>query len=537
MTASQFPARDPIDFTLLPKADLADDGGRPLDAVLCVTPDLGWAVREAVRQGYAVMPAGGLTSAIGSFDYTPARVEGFTGVVAIRPRTAAVPESVAADTPIETLLSHQIAVDAEGGCVTTGAGLTFAQVNNVLAHAVGPNARVLIDLTSVGSAFAGGVVATGGMGPLRLRPSATLAAICIADGGEPRVATGDEIADYEGLQGWAGMITAVRMRIIEVPPLEFGLVLPIQSSDIDGIASLLAYLHDWANVEIGADGRLTGRIENTVLNGVELVSRDSLEQFIEHASDPARSKAMGLYQSCEYAGADMLACLTGWSDVPVDDVLAILLDEETETIGGVMIDFGVGFSSGAEMDTFRAIREGAPDLARTRARVKPPGKLRPWTTSTDVNVAAPKDSTALSNIFTVYDDYRQGIWELRDRMADRAEVSLAIYGHLSPQGIDPHMRVTVIAPEGGDADLAEARTAVTAMKKRLIADLVRVAGEVGCTITGGEKGAPSLIEIVRAVGGEANLPTPLQDSLARVRRVVLAAPRAFAFRAPLEILA
>ncbi len=530
-------AREPIDFSHMPRADVSDDGGKVLDAILCVTAEPAHAVYEAVRQGYAVMPAGGLTSAINSFIYDrPGVLDRFADVVAIRPKGALAPELVAGDTPMETLLSHQVAIDREARTITAGVGLTFTQVNAVLAEQVAPNCRVLVDLTSVASAFVGGVVATGGMGPLRLRPSHSLEAICLADGAQaPRVLTGDEMQAEEGMQGWTGLITAVRMRYYETPPFEFGLVLPMQFSDVDGVADLLAYLYPFT--ELALDGHvLTGKNgETTVLNGVELVSRQSLEEFIEHASDPARSKAVGLLQSCDYASADILVCLTGWTDGSVDDALMTLLDEETETIGGVGIDFGVGFSSGSEMEVFRAIREGAPDLARTRARVTQPGKLKPWTTSSDINIHAPRDSAAISELLGVYAEYRQAVDDLRQSLNGRAETHLSAYGHLSPLGIDTHHRVTVIAPEGGEAALAEAQKTVAGLKKDMIRQLVAASIRYGSQVTGGEKGVPSLVEIARALGGAEALPDNLRTALARARERIRSAPANFSFRAPAEL--
>ncbi|MGE5547828.1 MAG: FAD-binding oxidoreductase [Solirubrobacterales bacterium] len=525
-----------IDFSSLAPADLVDDGGRPLDALLLVAADVAGAVAAAVAEGYAVMPTGGLTSAINSFDYKRDAVAGFKGVIAIRPKGALAAEIVDPSTPVEQLTSTQVAIDRERGLVAAGAGLTFTQVNAALAEAVSPNARVLVDLTSVGSAYVGGVVATGAMGPLRMRPSSTLEAVVLADGGPGRVLSGEGLDEVEGLQGWTGMVAAAVFRFYEVPPNEFGLVLPVQGTDIDAVAGLLAYLEPWTRVNLpGAGGRLGNG--DTVLNGVELVSKDSLEVFVEHAQDPARTKAQGLLQSCEYAGADMLACITGWSEQSVDDVLFSLMDPETETIGGVMIEYGVGFSSGGEMDTFRAIREGAPDLARTRARVRPEGKLKPWTTSTDVNVAAPADVGAIADVLGAYADYRSAIRALgRERAASGLAVELSAYGHLSPHGIDPHHRVTVFAPEGAEADLEAVRRQVVDLKKTLIVDLLTVTRHNGARITGGEKGIPSLVEIARAAG-EIGLPEDLAGRLDRACAAVRAAPANFTFRAPPELRA
>ncbi|HLO77559.1 MAG TPA: FAD-binding oxidoreductase [Magnetospirillum sp.] len=524
-----------VDFASLPQADIADDGGRAVDAVLLVTSDIVGAVAQAVAQNFAVMPTGGLTSAIGSFDYKKDATAGFRGVVAIRPKGAVTPELAPAGTPAEQLQTNQIAIDAAAGLIAAGSGLTFTQVNAALAEHVGPNARVLVDLTSVGSAYVGGVVATGAMGPLRMRPSTTLEAVVLADGGEPRVLSGDDLDQVEGLQGWTGMVAAAVFRFYEVPASEFGLVLPVQGSDVDTVAGLLAYLEPWTRVNLpGAGGRLGNG--DTVLNGVELVSKDSLEAFVEHAPEPARTKAQGLLQSCEYAGADQLACITGWSEQSVDDVLFSLMDPETETIGGVMIEYGIGFSSGQEMETFRAIREGAPDLARTRARVKPEGKLKPWTTSTDVNLAAPADTGAISDVLAAYADYRSAIRSLGRELAPTGiEVELSAYGHLSPHGIDPHHRVTIFAPEGAEAALAGARQAVLACKRTLIHDLLHAAERGGGRITGGEKGVPSLVEIARAGGGEQRLPAELKTRIARARQAVQAAPANFTFRAPAEL--
>lgn len=525
----------PVDFASLPQAELADDGGRAVDAVVLVTADIVGAVAQAVAQNYAIMPTGGLTSAIGSFDYKKEQITGFAGIAAIRPKGAVEPERVADGTPPEQLQTNQIAVDAAAGLVAVGAGLTFNQVNAFLAEHVAPTARVLVDLTSIGSAYVGGVVATGAMGPMRIRPSVTLEAVVVADGGPARVVSGDDLDLVEGMQGWTGMVAAALFRFYQVPSSEFGLVLPVQGSDVDSVAGLLSYLDPWTRISLPGAGARLGN-NDTVVNGVELVSRDSLEAFIEHAPEPARTKAQGLLQSCEYAGADQLACITGWSEQGIDDVLFSLMDPETETIGGVMIEYGVGFSSGQEMETFRAIREGAPDMARTKARVKPEGKLKPWTTSTDVNLAAPADTGAISDVLAAYVDYRVAIRALARELAPTGiDVELSAYGHLLPHGIDPHHRVTIFAPEGAEAALAGARQAVLACKRTLIHDLLHAAERGGGRITGGEKGVPSLVEIARAGGGEGRLPEDLKRRLSRARTAVQAAPANFTFRAPAEL--
>ena len=101
--------------------------------------------------------------------------------------------------------------------------------------------------------------------------------------------------------------------------------------------------------------------------------------------------------------------------------------------------------------------------------------------------------------------------------------------------MDPHHRVTVFADLGLDAALAEARQAVQAGKKALIRDLVRATVAGGGKVTGGEKGVPSLVEIVRAIGGEQHLPDDLRQRLARARQAVAEAPGHFSFRAPAEL--
>lgn len=529
-----------ISFESLPQAELADDGGRPVEGRLLVSAEPAPAVHQALQEGYAVMPAGGLTSAIGAFAYPAEAAQAFKAVLAIRPRTSPEPEMVGTDVPLESVKTNQISIDPASATVTAGAGLTFQQVNNVLGHVVGPSARVLVDLTSIGSAMVGGVIASGSMGPLRLRPSASCTQVALAAGSrQAEILSGEDIHRAEGMQGWTGLVQAVRMRYFETPLNEFGLVLPVQGNDTDALGDFLAYLHPWTAVEVPADrSSLVGSVdEATVINGVELVTRTSLEQFIlESSDDSLKGKAQNLLQSCDYAGADWLACITGWSDHAVDDVLALLLDEETETIGGVMIDFGVGFSSGSEMDAFRAIREGAPDLARTRARVTPPGLLKPWTTSSDVNLIAPhKDSTPLANALMAYQDYREKIGALTGELAGRVAVEMSVYGHLNPHGLDPHHRaILMAAPEARD-DLAAAAARVGAYKQELIRALVKVAYGFGATINGGEKGAPSLVDLVRALGGEGGLPENLRCCLARTKSALALAPAGFSFRAPKEL--
>ncbi|MBF0355876.1 MAG: FAD-binding oxidoreductase [Alphaproteobacteria bacterium] len=529
-----------ISFASLAQADLADDGGRALEARLLVSAEPAQAVHQALAEGYAVMPAGGLTSAIGAFAYSQESVSDFKGVVAVRPRSSPEPEMVAASTALRDLKTNQMAIDPATSSVAVGAGLSFAQVNAVLGHLVGPAARVLVDLTSIGSAMAGGVIASGSMGPLRLRPSASCLEVALAGGeASPEILTGEAILRAEGMQGWTGLVQAVRMRYFETPLNEFGLVLPVQGNDTDALGDFLAYLHPWTEVQVPLDrSSLVGRVdEATVINGVELVTRSSLEQFIGSAGDDSlRGKAQNLLQSCDYAGADWLACITGWSDHAVDDVLALLLDEVTETIGGVMIDFGVGFSSGSEMDAFRAIREGAPDLARTRARVAPPGMLKPWTTSSDVNLVAPvRDSTPMANALCAYQDYREKIAALGSDLGGKVGVEMSVYGHLNPHGLDPHHRTILMAAPGAEEALARTADQVVLMKQELIRALVKVAKGFGATINGGEKGAPSLVDLVRALGGEEGLPENLKHDLARTKAALAQAPRGFSFRAPKEL--
>jgi hypothetical protein len=268
------------------------------------------------------------------------------------------------------------------------------------------------------------------------------------------------------------------------------------------------------------------------------VTRASLEQFIAHAGDDSlKAKAQNLLQSCEYAGADWLACITGWSDHPVDDVLVMLLDQETETIGGVIIDFGVGFSSGSEMDAFRAIREGAPDLARTKARVGMPGLLKPWTTSSDVNIVCPeKDPSPLANTLASYQAYREAVAALGEEFKGRVSVEMSVYGHLNPHGIDPHHRAILMAAPEAKNDLEEAAERVSLLKKDLMRDLVRVAKGFGASINGGEKGAPSLVDLKKAMGNVGELPDNLKEDFLKAQDAVRKANRAFSFRAPKELL-
>jgi FAD/FMN-containing dehydrogenase len=527
-------------FDSLPQAELADDSGRPLEGRLLVTAEPAQSIAQAIAEGYAIMPAGGLTSAIGAFAYSADSVCNFKGVIAVRPKQAAEPELVEAGTPLERLQTTQIAIDTATATVAVGAGLTFSQVNAVLGHVVGPSARVLVDLTSLGSASVGGVIASGSMGPLRLRPSASLSAVALASGEpEPEILEGDDIFRAEGMQGWTGMVTAARFRYFETPLNEFGLVLPVQSGDTDALGDFLAYLHPWTMIEVPKDGStLAGAVdESTVINGIELVTRDSLEQFIAHAGDESlKAKAQNLLQSCEYAGADWLACITGWSDHPVDDVLVMLLDQETETIGGVMIDFGVGFSSGSEMDAFRAIREGAPDLARTRARVGVEGLLKPWTTSSDVNIVCPeKDPTPLANALASYQNYREAMAALGQEFAGRVKVEMSVYGHLNPHGIDPHHRAILMATPDAKAELDEVAAKVGELKRNLMRDLVRIAKGFGATINGGEKGVPSLVDLKKAMGNVGELPDNLQVEFLKAQSAVRAANPAFSFRAPKEL--
>jgi len=519
----------------LPEADLADDGGRKLDARLWVTDDLVAAVAEAVAADYAILPAGGLTSAINAFGYERAAIDGrFAGVVAIRPKAAAEPELVGAQRPLDALKPHQIAIDPASATVAIGAGLTFEQANAVLEHVVGPGVRVLVDLTSVGSALAGGVLATGGMGPLRLRPSASCVEVALAEGqSRPRLLRGQAAAEIEGLQGWTGMASALRLRYFETPANEFGLVLPVHGTDGDGLADFLAALHPWTALALPEEGSLlAGPVdEGTIVNGIELIGRKALERFAAQAPDSLKAKAGNLIQACDYANADWLAGLTGWSNGPVDEVLGLLMDAETGTIGGVPIDFGVGFSSGAEMESFRAIREGAPDIARSQARVKRPGKLKPWSISTDVNIALAPDAAGIARVLAVYQDYRDAVGRAFAESGAAIESSLSVYGHLSPHGLDPHHRVILTAPEGGEGVLVEARVRIEGLKRNLLAGLVCALGAQD-RITGGEKGMPSILELVKAVGGAANLPANLRSELERARRVLAGAPANFSFRAP-----
>ena len=423
---------------------------------------------------------------------------------------------------LDTLELDEIVIDRERRRLATGAAVTLTQLNAAVAEHLGESFQVLGgDLTSADYAQAGATFMTGGMGPQRRYFSDGVEAVRLHDGLRWRNIQQPEAADYAGSYGWSGLVSGLICRIIEWPPHELALALPLPA-DAEPLADYLAHLLPLAELETDADRRVVNAAGRPLLLlGVEHMSRQALAPLAEE-DGPWAARAEQLLAQCRAAGHDGIGFMHLRSHLKPDECLAALLDPDGEHIGGLDITHAQQFP---DAETMRMLREAVPYSWR---HMTPSGRFLHKSHS-DVNLRLPQDNpaAAMRRIWRAHMAY---VAHMEEYFAQRSGGRVAVYGHLNPIGIDPHNRITFAC----DDRKTYARTVdeIRAAQTALVCELAAICSDTGAQFTGAEKAAASEAEMFAAFGGPHLSPPPVaQRFLRHCARIGAAAP-CFNWRAP-----
>lgn len=520
---------------------IKDNGGKKVPAnIVLRTNAIHETVSAAIDDGSSVMMIGALTSATNNFGVEYGRRQqhdSSENIVGIQSSTLAPDKNgnipyTSVDFPSDDpVLSNEIRLNQnregpELHTITIGSGITFTQVNQVLREAFGDDETydyyVPIDLTTTDIAHAGAVYATGAQGPSRFRISDIARSITITNG-EKRIKLSDpqRIEAHQGLWGMTGGIVEMELAVLRRPKNRFGFFVPLRSGGDGGwtaqAAAVLALLRDATTLDI-SDGHMRSQWKDGFVDGVEVVSRDSLE-LVAHTPFPsgtsrvAAKKILDLMSSREKKGSpqprsDFGVYITGNSRFGDMDGF---LDNEDSPLAKL-----VAYSEGreqflyadgirtiinnpSELEEMRLLRESFADIARQHAKHQAKGQQKPFSESTDVNCFIDPEITALMNPDELRAAYRkilQPYFAYESRVRDVAmmaaeqgiDVTMSRYGHLHPRSLNPHTRVTIHAPE--DSIQAQIfQQIILRAREHLIHILIEI-GEKNpeICVEGGEKG-------------------------------------------------
>lgn len=421
----------------------------------------------------------------------------------------------------------QIVIDKEKMQIFAGAAITLEQLNLALADEVGPHYKVLgADLTSYTYAQVGATFMTGGMGPQRRYFSDSVIHIALCNGDSLQTISGEDLTGYGGTYGWTGVVSAVCCQYHRLPEHEIAFAIPISNAS-ERLSRLIATLSEHCYLKLDHGNVLTVNNKTDLITGIEHVTAKSMEPMLSKGSDSAITRrAETLKSKCIDADVDGLVFVNGHSNLPGDEFLTTLVDDETAdtpTIGGVNLEHTEVFKDAEQM---RAIREAIPSAARTQA---PRGRFV-FKDHTDATIRLHPDwvESALLSLWEVNLDYVERLRDFFDREPD-VSGQILLYGHMNPYGIDPHNRVTMACD---DETVFRMATAFLDQQRQAFYLALRdLCDDTGSIFIGGEKGVGSEREILAAFDRFENAPDSLVKKFNIQRDIIQHSPAIFSWRA------
>lgn len=513
------------------------------------------AAKLAMELNLGIVFIGALTSATNNFG-PKTQPEGLRGVIAIKPKGLSSQQSTKPKEYIENK-SDQVLINrnklGEGmHTVTVGAGLTYTQVNEIVAKELGPDYWVPVDLTSMDEALAGAVFATGGQGPSGIKLSQIAVRVNQTNGHEIQtLTTPEELAEHEGLVGLQAGVTELELKVLKRPPHRIGF--RIMLKDTAGhkdyspkAAALLAKLSPYFNLKFD-NGTLTSMAGEDSIDGLEIMDKASVELVQKVRQDPLSRKIL---QEMSRANSDFCVYITGNSTQTLkqlyqsddENILSLLAElEDIATITPIAGEAANDSAVAANLEDMRILREAFPEL--TKKQVTNSGK-KPFSTSLDINFSVESaniDPTKLQAIYNkilrAFFDYEENVTTFIGSIAKTKKTSIQMfrYGHL---GRDPHIRFTNWPDKlEKDENISEAEH--QARESIQMADVESVGASISVfkkrlleTLQGLQKIHPE-IKIHAGEKGKAPEPSVLSaEVLARSREIISAAGRNWNFRAP-----
>jgi len=409
--------------------------------------------------------------------------------------------SMSDENPTRTLTTHELHINKKQLSVIAGAGVVLDQLKATVEEALGKSYSVLgTDLTSSSYASCGATFMTGGMGPTRINFAQSVQDIVFCDGnGELKINNKKELSRLSETYGWTGIVQSVTLPIVKMPPYEFGLAIPISNTSTE-IAKLVQYFAD--KTVITPNGL---REVNLLVSGLELITQNSLELISKHS--PNKKILEQLIANCKKAKKNAVIFISGLATKnPLEDLtdpLNIFVDNQTS---GLSLEEATPFTS---MATMKVIREGAPELARRQFM---DAKFS-YKDHTDINVVINLEhcSKSVKAIIKCYEHYKEEI-ETLIKEENQLRGNVLVYGHLNPQGLDPHYRITICS--ANESVLLTAKEKAKAAYSNLVKNINQACMETGSKITGGEKGIISNSKIFSSLYHQKSvLPTAFQNQL------------------------
>ncbi len=453
--------------------DLRDWGKREIPVALSVTTsDVFTAVDNCLRAGTGVKMIGGRTSATQAFGKNAPESDNVTVGIVPKSGMKVVDESK------EVLLSNEVFLDTSRRTVRAGVGVTIGDINRHLAEKLGSQYQVLLDHTTVDSAFVGGVIAAGAQGPSRLSPLDVLTSLTVHTGSDvKRFTTREEMAPYVGMWGTTGAILEAEFLIHETAPYSFGTFIPLKgvtkSTFSHNLSQLLSILKPACDVTL-ADGKVTSEVEGVSILGVEILDKGMLTMQAEknpQGSDDQRPRvAGGFVQSLDSSSSEVGVFVKGYaSDEPTfyryfEERLLPLCAGDQAVLGEDILPF----SDPQELEAVRLVREAIPEDAKSMAASSKDYWVYSYTT--DVNMrfstdlpsdnGSKREQAALMGLISPFAEASHAFSTLQEEIqannpdyARYFEMTDALYGHANPQtthsmgGIDFHGRKIVRAPK------------------------------------------------------------------------------------------
>ena len=274
------------------------------------------AVRELLDKhgsDIRLLPLSGTSAGAGIF-----QVDSSHEVVALHILAAVEPRVGLQTSPrIQSLALDEIIIDSNNRHVYAGSAVNLNQLNQALVNQLGPQFKVLgADLTSYTYAQVGATFMTGGMGPQRRYFSDSVCEIAIYDGSHMRTVTGDDLKCYAGTYGWTGIVSAVCCNYVELPVNEIAFAIPVNNTP-DDLARLLAHLSPFTRLQIDAESRVTSEAGDELILGLEHLTTNSMQPFLNSGDNELTRKATQLKLNCEAAEADGLIFVNGFTRLDI----------------------------------------------------------------------------------------------------------------------------------------------------------------------------------------------------------------------------
>ncbi len=481
-------------------------------------------LRSKYGNKIAIVPIGGQSAGGGVF-YSDKRKIDQLNIGLIIP--AAVPYdsgnelayTISDKAPPSELRSHDVHINSKDRLVYVGAGVVLDQIVATVKKAMGKNFSVLgTDLTSSGYASSGATFMTGGMGPTRINFARSVSEISYYDG-ETTLSVANRVTlnQLAETYGWTGMVQSLTLPIYEIPQHAFGFALPINNTP-EELGTLVSYFAD--KTKIPQNGIVS---KDAFIAGLEIITGDALNLLEKET--PNLEGLDVLLQNCRTSSKDAVVFISGAANAnpfeDYNDPLGIFVSNE---LSGLSLEQATPFSN---LQAMKNIREGAPELARRQFLDAP----FCYKDHTDINVQVNLKNTFASTkaIMLCYERYKIKLEQLIESEND-LKGNVQVYGHINPQGLDPHYRVTLVSSNKETLDTAEKKART--FYGELVKDISRACKNTGSQICGGEKGIISNMKVLNALKKyEEFIPRELQNRLKQQQKAIAHAHPMFNWRA------